>query len=275
MLCMGETHQRVRTLGQRLGWRSRASSSTVANFTRTFAGLGLVMSVAYGVTPAALATPVTLAPASQARANALATTMNWGPVQPGAISPIAPTSTEDLSTSAPAATPTLPAIGLGADAGLPDGFIASLVLRPASIVRLSLGAGTNTSSPGFRAGVTLLPLGWGPSLSIEGGHYMAGGADGLVKTLFGGIGKFASYVGKVDYSFANAHAGLDFGREHFTFFVHGGLSYVKATLSDVVVPIEMNARTDAPAMSTLRFREDPVLRMWTPSVKLGLIVYLQ
>jgi hypothetical protein len=168
----------------------------------------------------------------------------------------------------------LPVIGLGADAGLPDGVMASLVLRPLDVLRLQIGAGTNTASPGFRAGLSVIPFVAGPSLTLEAGHYLSGDADGLVQTIFGGLGRFASYVGKLDYTFVNAHAGLDFGYENFTFFLHGGVTYLHATLSDLEVPLDTSSKTGAPP-TTLTFHEDPVVRMWTPSVKLGVILYLQ
>jgi hypothetical protein len=167
-----------------------------------------------------------------------------------------------------------PVIGLGADAGLPDGVMGSLVLRPVDFLRLQLGAGTNTASPGFRAGVSLIPLGSGPSVTLEGGHYLAGDADGLVQTIFGGLGRFATYVGKLDYTFFNAHTGLDFGSDNVTFFLHGGVTYMRATLSELDVPLDTSSKTGAPP-TTLTFREDPVVRMWTPSVKLGVIFFLQ
>lgn len=182
------------------------------------------------------------------------------------------------ATSRSASTPTdagrLAVVGLGADAGLPDGVMGSLVLRPLDILRLHVGAGTNTASPGFRAGVSLLPFTSGPSLNLEAGHYMAGDAGGLVQTIFGGLGRFADYVGKVDYTFVNAHAGIDLGYQDFTFFLHGGVTYLHATLSDLDVPLDTSSKTGAPP-TTLTFREDPVLKMWTPSVKLGVIFYLQ
>jgi hypothetical protein len=170
----------------------------------------------------------------------------------------------------------LPVIGLGADAGLPDGLVGSLVLRPSELVRVQVGAGSNTASPGIRAGGTFLPLGAGPSLTLEGGYYLAGDAGGIVRTFFSGIGRFSEYVGKVSYAYANFHTGLDFGRKDFTFFIHGGVTYMRATLSELDVPPEAARLTSSDGQTTtISFREDPVLRMWTPSVKLGLVFYLQ
>jgi hypothetical protein len=189
---------------------------------------------------------------------------------------------QDVDTTAatraapPADTRRLPSIGVGADAGLPDGLMASLVLRPSELLRLHIGAGSNTASPGVRAGLTFLPLGAGPSLTLEGGHYIAGDASGLVGTFFSGLGKFANYVGKVGYSFANLHAGLDLGTKRFTFFIHGGVTYLRGTVSQLNVPANEARQVSADGqVTTFAFREDPVLRMWAPSLKLGLVFYLQ
>jgi hypothetical protein len=179
-----------------------------------------------------------------------------------------------LSTEAPAAAPhpRLPVVGLMADAGLPDGFMASLAIRPIEYVRLHAGAGTNSSSPGFRVGMSLLPLGVGPSLNLEVGHYLDGDANGLVRTAVSGLGRFASYVNRLNYTFANAHAGLDIGKQDFTFFIHGGFTYLHARLRDVMPPPDTVTST---GRTSITFREDPIVKMFTPSLKVGLIVYLQ
>lgn len=179
-----------------------------------------------------------------------------------------------LSTETPAATrrPELPVVGLMADAGLPDGLMASLAVRPVQYLRLHAGAGTNSASPGFRLGMSLLPLGVGPSLNLEIGHYLDGDANGLVRQAVAGLGRFSSYVKRLNYTFANAHAGLDVGKQDFTFFVHGGFTYLHARLRDVMAPPDMVTST---GRTSITFREDPIVKMFTPSVKVGLIVYLQ
>jgi hypothetical protein len=166
-----------------------------------------------------------------------------------------------------------PLVGLMADAGLPDGMMASLVLRPVEALRLHAGAGSNTASAGFRGGLTLLPFGAGPSLSGEIGRYLEGETNGVVRTFFGGVGKLAQYFQRMQYSFASAHAGLDFGKTWGTFFIHAGVSYVKASLTNVAPIAEMTGATGV--RTTVSINQPPVLRLWSPSVKLGLIVYLQ
>ena len=179
-----------------------------------------------------------------------------------------------LSTETPAATrrPGLPVVGLMADAGLPDGFMGSLTIRPIQYLRLHAGAGTNSSSPGFRVGMSVLPLGVGPSVNLEVGHYLDGDANGLVRTAVSGLGRFANYVNRLNYTFANAHAGVDIGKQDFTFFIHGGFTYLHARLRDVMPPPDTVSST---GRTSITFREDPIVKMFTPSLKVGLIVYLQ
>jgi hypothetical protein len=161
-------------------------------------------------------------------------------------------------------------IGFLADAGLPDGLMAALVVRPIPYLRLHAGGGTNTSSAGIRGGISVLPLGAGPSLNLEVGHYFSGEANGLVSATVRGLGRFSEYVNRVAYTFANAHAGLEFGDRRFTFYVHGGLTFLRATLSDVTPP---ETQSDS-GRTTVAFNRDPIVRLLTPSAKLGLIYYL-
>jgi hypothetical protein len=166
----------------------------------------------------------------------------------------------------------LPSIGLLLDAGLPDGIIGALALRPIPYTRLHVGAGSNSASPGVRGGVTILPVGEGPSLTLEMGHYLRGGTNTVVRSLFAGLGEFGSYVRRFSYTFFNAHAGIELGRRNFTFYVHGGFTYLRATLHDVLAPVESDPARSG--RTTVTFKRDPRLRMLAPSAKLGLVVYL-
>jgi hypothetical protein len=195
---------------------------------------------------------------------------NWFP-DGKAEADVAQADTDDAAGSG-RATRRLPMVGLMADAGLPDGFMGSLTVRPIPYLRLHAGAGANTSSPGVRGGLTLLPLGTGPSLSVEIGHYLDGEANGLVRRSVAGLGRFASYVHRLNYTFANAHAGIDIGERGFTFFIHGGFTYLRARLRDVQAPPDTVTST---GRTSIAFREDPIIKMFTPSLKVGLIVYLQ
>jgi hypothetical protein len=187
----------------------------------------------------------------------------------------APPEMSSSPWSVPAETPddSLPSVGLMLDAGLPDGVIGALAIRPVPYVRLHLGGGGNSASPGVRGGLTILPVGEGPSLNLEVGHYLPGDANRLVRSVFAGLGDFGSYVRRFSYTYFNAHAGLELGRRSFTFFIHGGFTYLRATLHDVQAPIEGDPAR--PGRTTVTFKRDPFLRMLAPSAKLGLVVYLQ
>jgi hypothetical protein len=167
----------------------------------------------------------------------------------------------------------LPVVGLMLDAGVPDGVIGSLVVRPAAFARLHLGGGSNSASPGLRGGVSIIPVGQGPSFTVEVGHYRAGDTNALLGGLLGGLGKFGSYVHRFSYTFANAHAGIELGGRHVTVFIHGGFSYLRATLSSVHATPEQDP--SLPGRISLTFTRDPIVRLFTPSAKLGLVVYLE
>jgi hypothetical protein len=190
------------------------------------------------------------------------------------------------STGAPAVDPvgldrsagstalaTLPAVGVMADVGLPDGAAASLVLRPAKWLRLTGGGTYNMISSGLRAGASLLPFGWGPSLSLEGGHYFDGDANGLIRRFAGASYQSNAVLERVGYDYANAHLGLDLGLRRVTFFIHAGFSYIRATVHNVDSAIQSQMSSDS-SSTTLTINKDPVIRAITPSAKLGLIVYL-
>ncbi len=187
--------------------------------------------------------------------------------------PLTEMSVPPFEQDAPDEEPRLPPIGFMIDAGLPDGVIGSVVIRPVPYTRLHVGAGSNTISPGLRGGLTILPVGEGPSLNLEVGHYSEGGTNALMRSLFAGLGDFGSYVRRFSYTFFNAHAGIELGTRSATFFVHGGFTYLRSTLHQVSAPTEVNPAR--PGRTTVTFKQDPHLRLLVPSAKVGLVVYLQ
>ena len=179
-------------------------------------------------------------------------------------------------TGVPVLTPKAPPrFGVMADAGLPDGANASLVFRPFSWLRAHGGGGSNMISKGVRAGVTLLPFGSGPSATLEAGHYFEGDANGLARR-FAGSSFQSELLERVGYDYANAHLGLDFGARRVTFYIHGGMSYVRANVHNVDSVIAAGAVANGADTGTteVSVKQDPIVRAWFPSVKLGLIVYL-
>jgi hypothetical protein len=183
--------------------------------------------------------------------------------------------TESLSTATAVIAPKrLPLLGVMMDAGLPDGANAALVFRPFSWLRAHGGGGTNMIGKGVRAGATLLPFGSGPSATLEAGHYFDGDANGLARH-FAGSTFSSPLLERVGYDYANAHLGLDFGSRRVVFYIHGGMSYIRATIHnfDSVVASEASAN-GANGSTEVAVKGDPIVRAWVPSAKLGLIVYL-
>jgi hypothetical protein len=182
---------------------------------------------------------------------------------------------ESVSSVSATAPPKRPALfGVMLDAGLPDGANASLVLRPYSWLRAHGGGGTNAIGAGVRAGVTLMPFGSGPSATLEAGHYFDGNANGLARR-FAGSTFSSALLERVGYDYANAHLGLDFGSERVTFYIHGGMSYIRAQIHNFDSIVASTASDNGSNGATeISITKDPTIQAWIPSAKLGLIVYL-
>src|SRR5688572_30341116 len=105
--------------------------------------------------------------------------------------------------------------GVMADAGVPDGATASLVVRPIRAIRAHAGVGSNAISTGLRAGVTVVPLsGWfSPSLSVDVGRYPEGDANPLVRRVMGDPTYSSTMLEQVGYDYLNAHVGFELGRK--------------------------------------------------------------
>jgi hypothetical protein len=182
---------------------------------------------------------------------------------------------ESMSTAATMEKPqALPLLGVMVDAGLPDGANGSLVVRPFSWLRAHGGGGTNMIGKGVRAGVALLPFGSGPSATLEAGHYFDGNANGVAQR-FAGSSFSSPLLERVGYDYANAHLGLDFGSRRVTFYIHGGMSYIRADIHNFDSVVATTASSNGGNGSTeISVNQDPKIRAWFPSAKLGLIVYL-
>ena len=167
----------------------------------------------------------------------------------------------------------LPIFGVMVDVGVPDGLIGSLTIRPRKWVRVSGGGGSNGISGGWRAGVTLLPFGAGPSASLEYGQYQDGDANAMAKTF--GFGS-SPVLQRVGYQYMNAHLGLDFGSRRFVFFIHGGVTMLRGQIHnlDALIPSPPAGDASATGTTEVTVRQDPSAKAIGPSVKLGLIVYV-
>jgi len=184
----------------------------------------------------------------------------------------APGMPRDVVSDAPLAAPVerpLPLLGVMVDAGIPDGATGSLVVRPFSWLRAEVGGGYNLISKSVRGGLALIPFGSGPSATLEAGRYFEGDANGLARRFAGAGYEDNAALQRVGYDFVNAHLGLDFGQRWFTFFIHGGMSYVRAQIHNVDTVISEGTS----GSTTVSFKQDPVIRAFTPSVKLGFVIY--
>jgi hypothetical protein len=179
------------------------------------------------------------------------------------------------SGTAPDKTTALPLLGVMMDAGVPDGAQLSLVLRPTKWLRTSIGGGYNLISKGVRAGVSVLPFGRGPSLTVEGGRFFEGNANGAAK-LISGVSSDNALLERVGYDYANAHLGLDIGYKRVTFYIHGGMSYIRGTVHNLNQELQTAAAIDGVSQNgtEVQVKQDPTFKAIAPSAKLGLIVYL-
>lgn len=155
--------------------------------------------------------------------------------------------------------------GLMFDLGSIHGGMLSLVYRPAPWLRLHAGAGTNAVSPGYRAGITLSKPGTGPSLNIEGGHFLPGDMNGLLKILVGNGYRANSRLEDFDYDFVNVHAGWEIESGALTFFARGGASVLWTRLPALPEP--------GADLATLGTETEPYLLV-LPSVAFGFVGFL-
>ena len=159
-------------------------------------------------------------------------------------------------------------------AGVPDGIGLGLAYRPAFWTRLRVGGGYNSISPGMRAGLVLIPFSEGPSLTVEGGYYFEGDANSIISNFAGPAYSKTRTLQKVGYEFVNFHAGLDFGSTFATFFLHGGMTYLHTTLHDANDVLGGQTVNSQGEVTTYTFNQDVSLKLWFPSCKLGLLVYI-
>lgn len=159
------------------------------------------------------------------------------------------------------------------DLGVPDGTMLSFVLRPVDIARFHAGAGYNGISPGLRIGAALLPLGWGPSLSLDYGHYFEGDANGLAGLFAESTSDGSVLLERIGYDYVSLRAGMELGGDRFTFFARGGVSWLRTTIHELDSLLEGNDAS-ASSRTTITVKQDPVLNAFIPSFQLGLIVQL-
>jgi hypothetical protein len=185
-------------------------------------------------------------------------------------------ATVEQAPSLAAPAPKLPWLGIMADAGIPDGMQGSLVLRPFKVLRASVGGGYNMISKGVRVGATLLPFGRGPSGTIEVGRFFEGDGNAAARSFFGANFQGMPVLERIGYDYANAHLGLDFGYKRATFYIHGGMSYIRGQIHNAQEQISSDPSINGTNANgtQISFKQDPTIKIIGPSAKIGLIVYL-
>jgi hypothetical protein len=176
------------------------------------------------------------------------------------LAPAARAQTPTVAASGTSASAGHHYVGLTLDVGLPDILGLAIAARPAGWLRLFAGGSTDLFSGGIGGGATLIPLRTmaSPSLTVEGGHVFAAATHGIPQKI--GIPVDGQRIG---YDYFDAHAGLEVGaQKRVSFFLHAGISY-----------IDMSVRPEGANAASAGFK-DASLRIWGPSAKLGLSVFL-
>lgn len=145
--------------------------------------------------------------------------------------------------------------------------------RPLDWLRLHVALGTNAVSLGYRGGVSVIPWDIGPSLTVQAGQYIEGNANPLASKLAGAEYRDSATARRLGYRFASARVGVELGQKRFTFYLHGGVTYLRTPLHDVE---DVLARDTSGIEQGVRVTldQDPTLSLWIPSVNLGFLVYL-
>ena len=157
-------------------------------------------------------------------------------------------------------------LAIGTDVGVPDGINLVLAVEPLYWVRLSMAGGSNTSSLGYRLGLTLIPLGFGPSLSVEGGNYSVTEPNSVVRKFFEVPTWVEPYVQQIGYRYLNAQLGWDLRVGDFVVYLHGGYSYIHGLVRSPQAVV-----VDGSTGSSVHMRDDGVVRAYTWSLKAALM----
>jgi hypothetical protein len=156
--------------------------------------------------------------------------------------------------------------GVASDVGMPDGVNLGLVVAPADWMRLGVSIGTNSASLDYRGGLTLIPMGWGSSFTLEAGHCNTAATTSVIRTFFSVPSWVRSYVQQLGYTYVNAHLGFDYRYLGITLFVHGGYTYLMGTVRSPE-PVVIDSSTN----TTITIAQDGNVYAHTLSAKVGLI----
>jgi hypothetical protein len=161
-------------------------------------------------------------------------------------------------------------VGLATDVGMPDGLNLGLVLAPADWIRLGASAGTNSAGLDYRGGLTLVPVGFGPSFTVEVGHCNVAQMNSVLRTFFSISTWVKPYVQELGYTYVNAHLGFDYPIGRVALFAHGGYTYLMGTVRGQQ-PVIVGRNTDQTPNMTVTIGQDGEVRAHTLSAKAGII----
>ena len=111
--------------------------------------------------------------------------------------------------------------------------------------------------------MSLVPLRtWmSPTLVVDAGRFFPRDANPAFERLSGEPSSVAM-LDHFGYDFASAHVGLELGRAWATFYLHGGVSYLRSHLSGTDTDGDVSTMTDVD------------VRVVGVSARLGFIIYL-
>ena len=180
-----------------------------------------------------------------------------------------PNTEPGATIEAKAARPLKPGhriFGVSSDVGMPDGLNVGLVVAPADWLRLGASVGTNSASLDYRGGLSLIPMGWGPSFSAEVGHCNTAATTSIIRYFFSVPSWVQPYVQQLGYTYFNVHVGFDYRFKGLTLFIHGGYTYLMGTVHapDLIV-------VDSKTNTTVSIAQDGNVHAHTLSAKVGLI----
>jgi hypothetical protein len=165
-----------------------------------------------------------------------------------------------------------PFVGLSFDAALPDGAGVNLMVRPFNWLELHAGVAHNAITPGFRGGVTFLPVDrwFVPTLTLELGTHPPGDANPIVQTVTGNSALSFAALDQIGYDYQNALVGFTFGsREHYTVFLRGGVTRVVGRSGSEQLVVSNGGGTSSGVGSVTV--ENPTLIL--PAAKIGFALY--
>jgi hypothetical protein len=155
-----------------------------------------------------------------------------------------------------------------ADAGVPDGLMAGIMVRATPRLRLHAAGGHNTMSAGLRGGVRADAFtgSVSPFVAVEVGYYFAGAPQPWARSLAERAGTGDAQLDRVGYRFANGHLGIRFGDRRAALFLQGGASHVSSRLG-IVEERAMETGTEVEIRATTR------LSGWVPAGRFGFVSY--